>query len=380
MAEERDPLTTPDTGYATGGSASGAYAAREKDPEDIERDIRETRAEMSETLDAIGARFRPDYIKEQAKDALRSTARDAGTTMLDTIKANPIPSLIAGLSIGWLIAKGGQQARDQEWGRGDGYYGRPDYDRYRGYDARYRGYGEPYGYGRYDTGYGAEGDYGDRSLKGKASDAASHAREKAGDLAHEARERVGDLAHQATDQVQELGHQAQRVGRQATNWLEHQMYENPLAVGAVALAAGAFVGLAVPNTETEDQLMGRASERLTEKVKDVAEEKADQVKAVAREAAGEVKEKAREVVDTAKEEAKNQGLTSGGGSSQNKGGSTGGASGVSGLSGGTTQGSTVGASTTGGSTTGGSGATGTPTSGATSGTTGTTGGQSGGNR
>lgn len=41
---------------SSGGSTPG------KDPDEIEHDIRETRAEMSETLDAIGDRFRPDYL------------------------------------------------------------------------------------------------------------------------------------------------------------------------------------------------------------------------------------------------------------------------------------------------------------------------------
>lgn len=323
MAEERDPLTAPDT-----GSASGASTPRAGDPNEIEKEIRETRAEMSETLDAIGARFQPDYIKEQAKDALRSTARDAGTTMLDTIKANPIPSLIAGLSIGWLIAKGGQP----DGGRYDRDY-EEDYRRRYGRSPDYRGYrsyGESYGYNRYNTGYREQNADGGESLKDKATDAVGDAKHK-----------VSDLANQAGDQFHEMGDDVQRYGRQATNWLEHQMDANPLAVGAVALAAGALVGLAVPGTQKEDELMGRASERLTEKAKDVAEEKLDQVKAVAKETADEAKEKAREVADTAKEEAKSQGLTSPGDAA--KSGSTSGST----PSGGSVSGSTAGSTGTG---------------------------------
>ncbi len=132
MAEARDPLnpadpaqTNPQGATSEATEHTGSYDARNKDPREIERDIDHTRAEMSETLDALGTRFQPDYIKEQAKDAIRSTARDAGTTMLDTIKENPVPAIIAGLSVGWLVAKGGESERDR-------------YDRMRYEDDYYR--------------------------------------------------------------------------------------------------------------------------------------------------------------------------------------------------------------------------------------------------
>ena len=85
MAQEPD--------YVTGHALSERDASTDdytpdaqRDPSEIERDIERTRAEMSETIDAIGARFQPEYIKEQAKEALRDTARSAGTSMFDTIR------------------------------------------------------------------------------------------------------------------------------------------------------------------------------------------------------------------------------------------------------------------------------------------------------
>ena len=295
MAQERNPLTPHDP--APG--AAGTYASRGKAPVDIERDIDHTRAEMSETLDAIGSRFQPDYLKEQAKDALRSTAHDAGTTMLDTLKENPVPAIIAGLSVGWLIMKGGESERDRYHRERyeDDYYSR--YGRYPA-PRRARGYGYETYQSRYDTGY--DGD--DRSVKDRAGDLADDAQQKV----QQAKHKAGDLADQATDQAHELADDARTYGRRAENWLERQMNESPLTMGAVALAAGALVGLAVPETHKEDEWMGRSSERLKEQAKDAAEEKLDQAKRVAEATADEAEDKAKDVVETAKKEAKKQDL------------------------------------------------------------------------
>lgn len=310
MAEARDPLTPADEARTTPGTAgraapsgrapatTGEYAARGKNPVEIERDIDHTRAEMSETLDAIGARFQPDYIKEQAKDAIRSTARDAGTTMLDTIKDNPVPAIIAGLSIGWLVAKGGESERDRYYRARyeDDYYRR--YGRYPEYRTGYppRGRYETYPTG-YDRSY-AGGD--DQSLKDRAGDVADEARHKA----QQAKTKASHAADQATGRAQEFADDARYYGRRAENWLERQMHESPLTMGAVALAAGALVGLAVPETRKEDEWMGRQSDRLKHQAKDAAEEKLDQAKRVAEATADEAQDKAKEVADEAKGEAK----------------------------------------------------------------------------
>jgi|GEM_PF-1093839 len=316
MEEHFDPDNVKDL-------TSSPVSARTPEAERLQRDIRHTRAEMSETLDELGHRLSPHYIKEQVKDSVRSTAHDAGTNMLDTIKQNPIPSLIAGLSIGWLIAKAGQ-SDDRDRYDHDRYYRGAYYGPESG--GRYYAGGDPYGYReRYD-------EHG-RSLANRAGDLTDEARDRAAGAAHEAREWAGDVAdsardvaydagHRVQDAAQDAAYQARRYGRRATNWLERTLEDNPLAAGAVALAAGALVGLAVPETEPEHRLMGEASDRVKEQAQHLAEEKLDQVKAVASETLDEAKDgaqkvastarsEAQDVVRTADQESRRQGLTSG---------------------------------------------------------------------
>ncbi|HEX5604009.1 MAG TPA: hypothetical protein VFX63_15720, partial [Pyrinomonadaceae bacterium] len=53
--------------------------------------------------------------------------------------------------------------------------------------------------------------------------------------------------------------------------------ENPLAVGAVAVAAGTAVGLMLPSTQFESEYIGETGEKLVESVEDVARGALDKV-------------------------------------------------------------------------------------------------------
>jgi hypothetical protein len=74
--------------------------------------------------------------------------------------------------------------------------------------------------------------------------------------------------------------------------------ETPLTTGALALGLGAAVGLAVPETRKENEVMGEARETVVEKAQEKAQEAQQKVQRVAEEVQG-----------AAKEEAQNQGLT-----------------------------------------------------------------------
>jgi ElaB/YqjD/DUF883 family membrane-anchored ribosome-binding protein len=110
-------------------------------------------------------------------------------------------------------------------------------------------------------------------LAHQASDSANHlahqASESASHLAHQASDSANHLAHQASDGAEHLAEQARHAARQARHQARRveerateTMRENPLAFGAVALAVGAMVGMALPRTSREDDLMGEARDIL----------------------------------------------------------------------------------------------------------------------
>lgn len=267
------------------------------DPAQLKREIAHTRAEMTETIDALGARFEPSYIKEQAQEAITDTARSAGTSMLDTIKDNPLPAGIAAMSIAWLFANRSSGTPPPR----------------RAHDARYAAY-PPQGYAATQVGvYG--GGTTDPSLTDRASGAADQARDAAGNAIDGARDKAGnllddakgtasDLADQARNTAQDASQQAQQYAQQAETWLEGQMNQNPLGVGAVALAAGALVGLSLPETQMEMDLMREPASQIVDRAQRVASETFEQAKTVASKVADEATDKAKEVADEAKAEAK----------------------------------------------------------------------------
>jgi hypothetical protein len=56
------------------------------------------------------------------------------------------------------------------------------------------------------------------------------------------------------------------------------MDDNPVALGAVALAAGTALGLALPRTEKEDRLLGSARDTVVDRAQELASEAVDTVR------------------------------------------------------------------------------------------------------
>lgn len=171
-----------------------------------------------------------------------------------------------------------------------------------------------------------------RSVLGAVSD-------KTGDLAHTVGDKAGQVGSQVQDKASQLGTQAQDQAQQAAGWLGDFMQDYPLVLGAVALVLGAAVGLSLPGTSKEDELLGETRDRLVGQAQDAAMDVVHKVQAVAQtaQAAGltaahdaidsvkdaattaahtavdSVKDAATGALDQVKEEAKHQGLPGTGG-------------------------------------------------------------------
>ena len=66
--------------------------------------------------------------------------------------------------------------------------------------------------------------------------------------------------------------------------------ESPLAVGAIAIATGIGVGLLLPATRKEREMLGPTRDRLVGEVKEAAQQITSTVKETAREAKSQVSE------------------------------------------------------------------------------------------
>ncbi len=112
MGESTDGIGPPDRGAADANAGQDADVRIDQ----VQTERTHTRAELSATLGAIEARLRPGYLGQQAKaratgttvaqvQQLVRTASDFGTTVVQRIKRNPLPTVAAALVLGWLVLR-----------------------------------------------------------------------------------------------------------------------------------------------------------------------------------------------------------------------------------------------------------------------------------
>ena len=275
-----------------------------EDTEQIKAQIEETRNQMGETIDAIQERLSFANISEQVSETVnnaiesaKDTAYDAtigkavnfmrnvgdGVTHSDafrTVKSNPLPFALIGVGAGLLAYQTLSKSSSGRKGNGRRL---ADYD---------RGNGESTLASASRTASGAAGRAYDgiSNTAGSAiesvKDAASTAYGTVGDKLGTVYSSAGDVAHRAYERAGE-------VGTMAHEKYDHYLEENPLAVGAVALAVGAAVGFAIPSTHYEGKLMGDARENLVNRAQEAAGTLVDKAKQVASEAGQTIKEETR---------------------------------------------------------------------------------------
>ena len=128
----------------------------------------------------------------------------------------------------------------------------------------------------------------------RATSRASRLKESVMGTAQDTTSAGSDKAHEAAEAVKDVSDMARRHAR-----------GNPLAAGAVALAAGWLLGSLLPASEKERQLAATAKEQaqpLVDEAKSVAQETAEHLKEPAQQAAQSVKETARQGVDNVRED------------------------------------------------------------------------------
>lgn len=313
----------------TGRTGSNVYAEDDRGPDsrEIRREIERTRSQMDRNLDALEQKLTPAQLALEAWGLFRGGSTAGASRLWRIAKEHPGPAAVIGVGLAWLMtdaSKSGNRGRheyERDFGpRFQGAYGDTGYTGRRGYS---QDWGSEEHEGRFssalhsarDTVSGAAG-----TAKHAVSDAASTAKHAVSDAASTAkdavagaagtardavtgaRERVVDATSTARERASEFGSDAREraryQARKAQMGFWQGMEENPLAIGAAALALGVVAGLMVPSTRKEDELMGETRDHLMERAREVGEEALEKGKQVASVA-----------VDTFKEEAERQDLT-----------------------------------------------------------------------
>jgi hypothetical protein len=81
---------------------------------------------------------------------------------------------------------------------------------------------------------------------------------------------VGATYQRASATARDMGDRATETAHRVKGGFERLLESNPLMVAAAAVAVGATVGLALPETETENEWLGETRDTMVEQVQEVA--------------------------------------------------------------------------------------------------------------
>ena len=301
------------------------------DPRRLERDLDQTRSRLDGHLSELQQRLSPGQVLDDLMGYFRgSEGADFGRSLLDSVRANPMPAALTGIGVAWLMASrpsAGTAATTQR------PYGGPRGFDQGGYDAMaarvtaaerstMRAPDEA------DHTYSARLD----DARGQAVGLARHAQEtgesfgqRIGDALASAQQAIVGGAHDLRDQASgaagSIGSAAQGAGRsisgavqgiggaatsggqaasQAGGNLVAMLADNPALLGAIGLAAGALLGALLPQSSQEEAALG-----------DIAGQARDTARSLAQGAVDQGGHVVQAVLDKGRDSAEAHGLTGG---------------------------------------------------------------------
>lgn len=235
----------------------------QKDPATLEREIDQKRAEISHIVDALENKLSPGEMIDRALGYARGNGGEFLGNLTGTLKANPVPTLLTGIGLVWLMA--GQNRRDQP----------------------------PV----VTAGATTEGASARDKLAQKSADIktrAEHVRESVSGSLGSTRSRVGESMSNTRTRLGEgrrhAGESLRNGATRARGGYERMRNEQPWALGAIGVALGALFAATIPPTRREDELMGHTRDQVSDRLRHKAEEGYEKASAKGEEMAGQLRQ------------------------------------------------------------------------------------------
>jgi hypothetical protein len=299
---EEAPAHTPPRGLPPSGLPEGA-----QDVHALRAEIERTRTEIGETLQAIEERLMPSHLAARAAETARGraaramesamsgateTANDLARHTRDAARGHPIPAALIGIALGYLVYRmatrsGATYESPESWGESeeDVDYGEYGWTSRRSSSVMATMRGNPLPAALIAVGLG----WLVRNVRGGG--APRWPEPAGGETGHTEGEEHGwagvnpgawsgtahEMAGAARQRMRQTGHQlSHRSGQVA-----RMMREHPLPFGIAALAVGAAVGVSVPGTRTEDELLGSARDAMADRAREARDSVVERARAMA---------------------------------------------------------------------------------------------------
>jgi gas vesicle protein len=312
-------------------NTAALYTEENKTSDAIKADIAQTRNRLGQKIDVLQERLDPSRIKTQIQDSVEDVVAEGTTavvdyfrsnlgnvtfTLVDAVKRNPMPTALIGIGIGWMLVRGANQSGNSgATGSSPTQYQVPKggNGNYGGHSpATYKTSASPQpnlAQGATSTGQTIQ------IVKDTASDLVGQvvgSTEQLGDQVQEFAQQAGEHVQSTIGHVQEqttqLNKQMQQGLQNMGNQLQTTLDNNPIALGVATLIGGLLIGLALPETATENQLLGKSRDQLLDNTQDVAtslkqqvqevvDEKTPAIKKALQDASNNLVETGKKVVD-----------------------------------------------------------------------------------
>jgi hypothetical protein len=255
-------------------------AEAQKDPAELEREIDQQRAEIGNIVHALENKLSPGELIDTALGYVKGGGGEFFSNLSNTVKANPVPTVLTSIGLLWMMAGQNRQPHSNVT------------------TASYNG--------------ASTGPSMGEKLSAKAAGAkqqGANIKDKASQMSHNVSESLGNARTRASDSGRHASERLRGGADRARGGFNQLLQEQPLALGAIGIALGALLAASVPSTRREDEMLGEASDRMTDKLRHKAEEGYEKISAKGQDVAAQVKQQYADNSETSRSSAGPVGTT-----------------------------------------------------------------------
>jgi len=282
-----------------------------KDSAELEREVEAQRQKVESRIDEIRERLSPGQIVDELLSYTKNGGQNFAANLGQTVSNNPMPAALLGISLVWLMSGQGPKLSA---GHSEPARPRNDYSRASEYPyATVSGGMRRVSHAADPSGkwYSEWEDTGGKRYKAESNELGHRVSEFMDDTGRKFGGLIDDTGHRVRDFQDEAGNRFE----DAMGWASHTLHDmqhgvgettrmamdmfrdQPLVAGALAFAAGAAIGAALPHTDQEDQAIGKVADQVKGKAVEAASEVYEDGKAKAAELYEKGKDGAAQVYD-----------------------------------------------------------------------------------
>jgi ElaB/YqjD/DUF883 family membrane-anchored ribosome-binding protein len=226
--------------------------------EELERDLKRIRSQMDHTLNLIEDRLSPHRLIDRALDHLHGGPGLFASNLGRTIRRHPVPTAMFAAGLAWLLLAERGDKIERPYRRSGG-----DRAPYHLREASSLSGTSPPPQTHFE---------GEENMSGNWDQSRGNRRGL--------QDRFSSTLEDTRDRIGQVGSIAQHQVDRARTGFEQMLEEQPLVLGAVAIALGAVLGATLPTTRIENRYLGPSRDNLQDRVGEYARDQWERAKSV----------------------------------------------------------------------------------------------------